>query len=109
MKTSQDRILTTHVGSLPRPPELRQLLMRKDQGEPYDKEELARVARQAVVDIVRRQAVTGIDIVNDGEMSGRCVRPHSHVGRHRRMPIWTSGSELKLTSRLRALQSAEKT
>src|ERR1700747_3117789 len=69
MKTSQDRILTTHVGSLPRPPELRQLLVRKDQSEPYDKEALDRLTRQAVVDIVRRQAQTGIDIVNDGEMS----------------------------------------
>ena len=69
MKTSQDRILTTHVGSLPRPPELRQLLVRKDQGEPYDKAELERLTRQAVVDIVRRQAEVGVDIVNDGEMS----------------------------------------
>ena len=69
MKTSQDRILTTHVGSLPRPPELRQVLVRKDQGEPYDKVELERLTRQAVADIVRRQAEAGIDIVNDGEMS----------------------------------------
>src|SRR5438552_3530159 len=69
MKTSQDRILTTHVGSLPRPPELRQLLVRKDQGEPYDKAELDCLIRQAVVDIVRRQAESGVDIVNDGEMS----------------------------------------
>ncbi len=69
MKTNQDRILTTHVGSLPRPPELRQLLVRKDQGEPYDKTELDRLTRQAVVDIVRRQAEAGVDIVNDGEMS----------------------------------------
>src|SRR5215831_9014826 len=69
MKTSQDRILTTHVGSLPRPPELRQMLVRKDQGEAYDKEELARLARQAVADIVRRQVEVGVDIVNDGEMS----------------------------------------
>ncbi len=69
MKTSQDRILTTHVGSLPRPPELRQLLVRKDQGEPYDKDALDRLARQAVLDIVRRQAAVGVDIVNDGEMS----------------------------------------
>src|ERR1700726_3621296 len=69
MKTSQDRILTTHVGSLPRPPELRQLLVRKDQGEPYDKAELDRLTQQAVVDIVRRQAEAGVDIVNDGEMS----------------------------------------
>src|SRR6476661_8638856 len=58
MKTSQDRMLTTHVGSLPRPPELRELLVRKDQGEAYDKAALERLTRQAVV-----------DIVNDGEMS----------------------------------------
>jgi 5-methyltetrahydropteroyltriglutamate--homocysteine methyltransferase len=69
MKTSQDRILTTHVGSLPRPPELRQILVRKDQGEPFDKAELDRLARRAVADIVRRQVAVGVDIVNDGEMS----------------------------------------
>jgi 5-methyltetrahydropteroyltriglutamate--homocysteine methyltransferase len=69
MKTSQDRILTTHVGSLPRPPELRPMLVRKDQGEPYDKDALDRSVRQAVLDIVRRQAEVGVDIVNDGEMS----------------------------------------
>ena len=56
MKTSQDRILTTHVGSLPRPPELRQLLVAKDKGEPYDKAELERQTREAVLAIVRRQA-----------------------------------------------------
>ncbi|MBO0738619.1 MAG: cobalamin-independent methionine synthase II family protein [Alphaproteobacteria bacterium] len=69
MQTSQDRILTTHVGSLPRPPELRELLVRKDRGEPFEKDALARLTRQAVVDIVRRQADVGVDIVNDGEMS----------------------------------------
>jgi 5-methyltetrahydropteroyltriglutamate--homocysteine methyltransferase len=69
MKTSQDRILTTHVGSLPRPPELKALLVRKDQSEAYDKAALERLTRQAVTDIVRRQAATGVDIVNDGEMS----------------------------------------
>jgi 5-methyltetrahydropteroyltriglutamate--homocysteine methyltransferase len=69
METSRERILTTHVGSLPRPPELKQLLVSKDQGQPYDKEALDRLTREAVRDIVRRQAQTGIDIVNDGEMS----------------------------------------
>jgi 5-methyltetrahydropteroyltriglutamate--homocysteine methyltransferase len=69
MRTSQDRILTTHVGSLPRPPELKELLVRKDQGQSYDKAEFDRAVRQAVIDIVKRQAQTGIDIVNDGEMS----------------------------------------
>ena len=69
MKTSQDRILTTHVGSLPRPLELRHLLVAKDKGEPYDRAELERQTRDAVLAIVRRQAATGVDIVNDGEMS----------------------------------------
>ena len=69
METSRERILTTHVGSLPRPPELKQLLVSKDQGQSYDKEALDRLTREAVRDIVRRQAEVGIDIVNDGEMS----------------------------------------
>jgi 5-methyltetrahydropteroyltriglutamate--homocysteine methyltransferase len=69
MKTSQDRILTTHVGSLPRPPELKELPVRKDQSQPYDTTALDPLTRQAVLDIVRRQAQTGIDIVNDGEVS----------------------------------------
>jgi 5-methyltetrahydropteroyltriglutamate--homocysteine methyltransferase len=69
MQTSRERILTTHVGSLPRPPELRELLVRKDRGEPYDKEALDRLTREAVIGIVRRQVAVGIDVVNDGEMS----------------------------------------
>ena len=69
MKTSADRILTTHVGSLPRPAPLRELLVRKDKGEPYDKGELDRLTKQAVADIVRRQTAAGVDIVDDGEMS----------------------------------------
>jgi 5-methyltetrahydropteroyltriglutamate--homocysteine methyltransferase len=69
MKTSTDRILTTHVGSLPRPAALRELLVKKDKGETHDKEELERLTRQAVHDIVRRQIEAGVDIVDDGEMS----------------------------------------
>ncbi|HEY1794855.1 MAG TPA: cobalamin-independent methionine synthase II family protein [Stellaceae bacterium] len=69
MKISTDRILTTHVGSLPRPPALRPLLVAKDKGEAYDKAELERLTREAVNEIVRRQVSVGVDIVNDGEMS----------------------------------------
>ena len=69
MKTSRDRILTTHVGSLPRPAALREMLVKKDKGEPYDKAGLERATKQAVADIVRRQAECGVDIVDDGEMS----------------------------------------
>ena len=69
MQTSRERILTTHTGSLPRPPELRALLVKKDQGEPYDQAELERLTRDAVATIVRRQVEDGVDVVNDGEMS----------------------------------------
>jgi 5-methyltetrahydropteroyltriglutamate--homocysteine methyltransferase len=69
MKTSTDRILTTHVGSLPRPAGLRELLVKKDKGEPYDRAELQRATKEAVADIVKRQAEAGVDIVDDGEMS----------------------------------------
>ena len=69
MKRSTDRILTTHVGSLPRPYELQQLLQRKDRGEPYDEQEFAKLVKDAVRDAVRRQVEVGIDIISDGEMS----------------------------------------
>jgi len=69
MKRSTDRILTTHVGSLPRPYALQQLLQRKDRGARYDEQEFARLVRDAVRDAVRRQVEVGIDIISDGEMS----------------------------------------
>ncbi len=69
MKLSTDRILTTHVGSLPRPQPLVELLIKKDRGEPYDAAEFARQVRQAVADIVARQVAIGIDVVSDGESS----------------------------------------
>jgi 5-methyltetrahydropteroyltriglutamate--homocysteine methyltransferase len=69
MKLSSDRILTTHVGSLPRPQPLVDLLLRKDRGEPYDSAEFARQVRRSVADIVARQVEIGIDVVSDGEQS----------------------------------------
>jgi 5-methyltetrahydropteroyltriglutamate--homocysteine methyltransferase len=69
MKRSTDRILTTHTGSLPRPKPLAEMLVHKDQGGTYDIEALAAAVRGAVRDVVRRQVETGIDIVDDGEMS----------------------------------------
>jgi len=67
MKRSEDRILTTHVGSLPRPPALRDLLVRLDRGEAIDTGALRREAESAVRHVVTRQLQAGIDIVNDGE------------------------------------------
>src|SRR5439155_21031135 len=67
MKRSEDRILTTHVGSLPRPPALRDLLVRQDRGETVDPAALAREAEAAVRHVVRKQVEAGIDVGNDGE------------------------------------------
>ncbi len=67
MRHSDDRILTTHVGSIPRNRTLRDLLVRQDAGEPVDAAELARQAEAAVRDIIARQLAAGIDIGNDGE------------------------------------------
>jgi 5-methyltetrahydropteroyltriglutamate--homocysteine methyltransferase len=66
MKRSIDRILTTHVGSIPRPPELLELGGTVT-GEPADKPEYARRLTGAVADVVAQQVAIGIDIVNDGE------------------------------------------
>src|SRR2546428_5087405 len=67
MKRSEHRILTTHVGSLPRPPALRDLLVRQDRGETIDPAALAREAEAAVRHVVARQLECGIDVGNDGE------------------------------------------
>jgi len=67
MKRSEDRILTTHVGSLPRPPALRDLLVRMDRGEAIDAAALAREAEAGVRHVVQRQLAAGIDVGNDGE------------------------------------------
>ncbi|HEX5817095.1 MAG TPA: cobalamin-independent methionine synthase II family protein [Methylomirabilota bacterium] len=67
MKRSDGRILTTHVGSLPRSPALRDLLIRYDRGEAVDPALLAREAEAAVRHVVARQIEAGIDVGNDGE------------------------------------------
>jgi len=67
MKRSQGRFLTTHVGSLIRPPELVALAKSKAQGKAYDAAAYEQTLRHAVAEVVRKQHETGIDIVNDGE------------------------------------------
>ena len=67
MIRSEHRILTTHVGSLPRPPALRDLLVRQDRGEVVDPAALARETLAAVRWAVDRQLAVGIDVGNDGE------------------------------------------
>ncbi len=69
MQFSRQRILSTHTGSLPRPADLVAVLNAKELGESYDAGALADRGRRAIVDIVRRQADTGIDVIGDGEHS----------------------------------------
>lgn len=69
MKTSKDRILTTHVGSMPRPEDLLVMLRAEDRGEPVDQKALQARAATAVMQTVKDQVASGVDIVNDGEMS----------------------------------------
>jgi 5-methyltetrahydropteroyltriglutamate--homocysteine methyltransferase len=70
MKTSQQHILTTHVGSLPRPQPVVDQLFAQDRADMlYDAQAFDAVMAQAVRDVVRKQVEVGIDIVSDGEMS----------------------------------------
>ena len=69
MKTSEQRILTSHVGSLPRTEAVVRLLDAREGRGAYDAAEFDRTIRQAVLDIVRRQTEIGIDVVSDGETS----------------------------------------
>jgi 5-methyltetrahydropteroyltriglutamate--homocysteine methyltransferase len=68
MKRSTERILTTHAGSLPRPPGLLRLLVDRAEGRPVDEAQLREAARSATRDAVRRQVEAGLDVVSDGEM-----------------------------------------
>ena len=67
MRRSEDRILTTHVGALPRPQELGQAVLAKTAGRDYDEAQLAESMNTAVAAVVQEQLDAGIDVINDGE------------------------------------------
>jgi 5-methyltetrahydropteroyltriglutamate--homocysteine methyltransferase len=69
MKTSTDRILTTHTGSLPRPKALMELVLGREQGRDIDPAVFEAETASAVDEIVAQQVAAGVDIVSDGEMS----------------------------------------
>ncbi|HVB17967.1 MAG TPA: cobalamin-independent methionine synthase II family protein [Stellaceae bacterium] len=69
MDRSTDRILVTHAGSLPRPADLRAMVVARTAGQPYDQRALDALLPPAVAEVVHRQAECGVDIVNDGELS----------------------------------------
>jgi 5-methyltetrahydropteroyltriglutamate--homocysteine methyltransferase len=68
MKLSTDRILTTHVGSLPRPDSLFEMMLAKMDGKAVDEKAYAERVRRAVEDSVKQQVGAGLDVVSDGEM-----------------------------------------
>jgi 5-methyltetrahydropteroyltriglutamate--homocysteine methyltransferase len=68
MKLSSDRILTTHVGSLPRPDDLFEMMLAKMDGKALDEKAYAERVRRAVEDSVKQQVGAGLDVVSDGEM-----------------------------------------
>ncbi|MGA7483422.1 MAG: epoxyalkane--coenzyme M transferase [Bradyrhizobium sp.] len=67
MQRSHERILTTHTGSLPRPPALTKLYAMRSRGEAVDSTEIDRAGHAALQEIVPRQVEAGIDIGNNGE------------------------------------------
>lgn len=69
MKTSTERILTTHVGSLPRPQDVVDLLFAQDRGEPVDQALFDATMKRGVADAIQKQQESGVDIVSDGETS----------------------------------------
>jgi len=69
MKLSTDRILTTHVGSLPRPQDVVDLIFAQDREEPIDQVKFDATVQRAVEDVIRMQQEAGIDIPSDGEQS----------------------------------------
>src|SRR5262249_6642051 len=69
MKTSTDRVLTTHTGSLPRPKPLMDLILGRERGEPLDAAGFEAATAAAVDETVAQQVAAGVDVVSDGEMS----------------------------------------
>src|ERR671932_2512574 len=69
MRRSDDGILTTHTGSLPRPDDLVAMVEGRDQRDLHADPAFARRVEAAVAEVVRAQVEAGVTVVNDGEMS----------------------------------------
>ena len=76
MKRSTDRILTSHAGSLHRPDDLREIMAKRQDGEPFD-DALTKRVKEAENEVVRLQVENGIDVVNDGEYTKRSWQTYS--------------------------------
>jgi 5-methyltetrahydropteroyltriglutamate--homocysteine methyltransferase len=80
MRWSDERILTTHTGSLPRPPELSRLYVRRARGEAIDPAELDRVGKATLRRIVDKQIEAGVDIGNTASSNARRFFSTSGIG-----------------------------
>ena len=78
MRRSTERILTTHVGSLPRPPELIEVLLAAEGEQPVDPQVYEDRLKQSVRDVVAKQVGLGVDVVDDGEFSKRGFAVYAH-------------------------------
>src|SRR5437016_5904836 len=68
MKYSTDRILTTHAGALPQPPDLKEMHNAQVAGKTVDKDAFTKRVRSAVAEVVKKQLACGLDVINDGEV-----------------------------------------
>jgi 5-methyltetrahydropteroyltriglutamate--homocysteine methyltransferase len=68
MKFSTERILTTHAGALPQPPDLKQMHGARDTGTPLNADAFRQRVRAAVAEVVKKQLDCGLDVINDGEV-----------------------------------------
>ena len=94
MKRSTRRILTTHTGSLPRPPDLFDMIRAREAGHKVDTHALAARVQSAVEEIVRKQVELGIDVVSDGEMS----KPAFNTYVAERLTGWTEVEDLSVVA-----------
>ncbi len=93
MFPSEDRIQVTHIGSLPRPPDLLELLKQREAGEEVDPDQWTSTVEEATEEVVRRQDEVGIDIANDGEQARVSFNWYvanrlSGLGGEREVPLW---------------------
>ena len=79
MRRSTDRIIVSHAGALPRPDDLRDLLIARESGKPYDEAAYQRRVREVIKDVVQKQIECGIDVVNDGEESKRSFSSYART------------------------------
>ncbi|TKX55181.1 methionine synthase [Halorubrum sp. SP3] len=98
MTTNDARVSTTHIGSLPRPPELLDLLTRRQDGETVDPDEWADTVAAATRDVVDRQVETGLDSINNGEQSRVSFNWYvadrlSGIGGERETELWADLQE----------------